>query len=290
VGYACIVLAAVLWSTLGPAARVALAAAVDPLELGFWRALLGGALFASHASARHRVRIAARDLPALAAFALFAVALFYVAYFRAVGAGGAALASILLYTAPAWVALGAALWLGERITRRKLAALALTVGGVALVALAGSGGDAGVVRPSAPALGWGLVAGLAYASYYLFGKRYFTRYPPPTVFAYALPTAALALWPVVRFAPKGALAWATIAFIAVVPTYLAYLVYGIGLRRVDATRAATIATLEPVVAAGLAYAFWGEALGALGYAGAALVLAGVLAATAGAHAPEPRGG
>ena len=64
---------------------------------------------------------------------------------------------------------------------------------------------------------------------------------------------------------------------AMFTTYLAYYVYGLGLRRVEATRAATVATLEPVVAAALAYALWGEELGAMGYAGGLLVLIGVLA-------------
>jgi DME family drug/metabolite transporter len=84
----------------------------------------------------------------------------------------------------------------------------------------------------------------------------------------------------VTFAPKDGATWATLLFIAVVPTYLAYLVYGEGLRRVEATRAATVATLEPVVAASLAVAVWGEALRPLGYAGGGLVLAGVLVGTA----------
>jgi DME family drug/metabolite transporter len=277
-GYAYIALAAVLWGTLGPAARVALGAGIEPLELSFWRALLGGALFGAHALARGRVRLAPRDLPAVGAFALLGVALFYLSYFRAVRAGGAALAAILLYTAPAWVALASAIWLGERMTARKLAALALTLAGVALVALGsgGAAGGSGDVRIGGEALGWGLVAGVAYAAYYLFGKRYFARYEAPTVLFHALPAGALALLPAVRFAPKDAPTWAAIAFIAIVPTYLAYLVYGVGLRRVEATRAATVATLEPVVAAALAYTVWDEALRPLGYAGAILVLAGVL--------------
>jgi DME family drug/metabolite transporter len=61
-----------------------------------------------------------------------------------------------------------------------------------------------------------------------------------------------------------------------VPTFLALQVYSAGLKRIAATSAVTVATLEPVVAALLAYLVWGEALGALGYFGAALVLAGVL--------------
>jgi len=80
----------------------------------------------------------------------------------------------------------------------------------------------------------------------------------------------------VTFAPKPTTAWLTLLFLAVVPTYLAYSLYSIGLARVEATRAATVATLEPVAAAALAFVVWGEALHTLGYLGAALVIAGVL--------------
>jgi DME family drug/metabolite transporter len=264
-----IALAAILWGTLGPAARVAFGAGIGPLELSFWRALLGGLLFGAHALARGRVRIAPRDLPAVAAFAILGVALFYLSYFRAVQAGGAALAAILLYTAPAWVALASTLWFGERMSARKLAALALTLGGVALVALGGASGPA--VHVSAEALSWGLLAGVAYAGYYLFGKRYFARYE-----TYALPAGAVALLPAVRFAPKSATTWIALAFIAIVPTYLAYFAYGLGLRRTEATRAATVATIEPLLAAILANVVWGETLHTAGYAGALLILAGVL--------------
>jgi len=278
-GYAYIVAAALLWATIGPAARFALRAGIEPLEISFWRAALGGALFALHAAVRGRLRIAPRDLPAVGGFALLGVTVFYWSYFRAVQLGGAALAAILLYTAPAWVALAAALWLGERLTVRKSLAVALTLAGVALVAL-GSGADVAGGAASAAtrrtALAWGLLAGLAYAAYYLFGKRYFARYEASTLFAYALPLGAALLLPAVTFAPKSVANWGVLLFLGIVPTYGAYLLYSVGLARVEATRAATVATLEPVAAAALAYAVWGEALRGFGYVGAALVLAGVL--------------
>lgn len=275
-GYLYIVIAASLWGTLGVASRGVLAAGVSPLELSFWRAALGGALFAAQAARMRRTRIERTDHGAVALFAAVGVALFYLSYLFAVRDGGAALAAILLYTAPAWVALASALWLHEPMTRRTLAALALTLAGVACVALAGGGAG---MHPGPSAIGWGLCSGLAYASYYLFGKRYFTRYAPPTLFMYALPLGALMLLPLVHWAPKSATTWGWIVFVAVVPTWVALQVYSAGLRRLDATRAVTVATLEPVVAAALAYLVWGEALGALGYLGAALVLGGVLAAT-----------
>jgi DME family drug/metabolite transporter len=278
-GYAYIIAAALLWATIGPAARFALRAGIEPLEMSFWRAAIAGLLFALHAAVRGRLRIERGDLPAVGGFAVLGVTIFYWSYFRAVELGGAALAAILLYTAPAWVALAAALWLGERLTVRKSAAVALTLAGIALVAFgSGTGVTAGAGGSSTrvPALAWGLLAGVAYAAYYLFGKRYFARYEASTLFAYALPIGAVLLLPAVTFAPKSSAEWLVLLFLAVVPTYGAYLLYSFGLTRVEATRAATVATLEPVAAAALAYLVWGEALRGLGYLGAALVLAGVL--------------
>jgi drug/metabolite transporter, DME family len=274
-GYLLVAGAALLWGSLGPVARIALEAGVAPLELAFWRATIAGGCFALHAAARGRMRVSRRDVPGLLLFALLGVTIFYWSYLRAVEIGGAALAAVLLYTAPAWVALAAGLWLGERLDHRTFAALALTLAGVALVALGGGQGS----RVTPAGVAWGLVAGVAYAAYYLFGKRWFARYDAPTLFLYALPLGALALLPAVRFAPKGAAAWSAIVFIAIVPTYIAYLLYAHGLRRIEATRAATVATLEPVVAGALAWMLWRERLGIAGVLGGALVLGGVLVAT-----------
>ena len=288
-GYVYIVAAALLWATIGPVARFALRAGIEPLEISFWRAAIAGALFVLHAALRRRLRIARRDVPALGGFALLGVTIFYFAYFRAVELGGAALAAILLYTAPAWVALAAALWLGERLTARKALAVAMTLAGISLVAVgsgAGVGSGAALAASRMSAIGWGLLAGVAYAAYYLFGKRYFARYEASTLFAYALPLGAAMLLPAVAFAPKSAADWLVLLFLAVVPTYGAYLLYSFGLARLEATRAATVATLEPVAAAALAYLVWGEALRGVGYVGGALVLAGVLVAATGPEARE----
>jgi DME family drug/metabolite transporter len=274
-GYLCIALAAALWGSLGVVSRQVLAAGVDPLELSMWRATIAGALFAVHAVARGKVHVARADYPVLGIFAVTGVSVFYLSYLFAVRAGGAALAAILLYTAPVWVAVGSVLWLHEPMTRRKVAALATTLVGVACVAFGAHGSGSGLHLGPA-AFVWGLVSGLAYASYYVFGKRYFVRYEAATLFMYVLPLGALFLLPLVHFAPKSPATWGWIVFLGVVPTYVALQLYEAGLRRVEATRAVTVATLEPVIAAALAYAVWGEVLRPLGYVGAALVLAGVV--------------
>ncbi|MBA3889847.1 MAG: EamA family transporter [Gemmatimonadaceae bacterium] len=279
-GYAYIVAAALLWATLGPVARFLLQDGVSALEIGFWRATIAAVLFAVHAAVRRQSWVAPRDLPAIGGFALVGVSLFYVAFFRAVESGGAALAAILLYTAPVWVAIAARMLLGERITTRKAITIMVTLTGVALVA----GGSADGLRSGAGArapvgaepLFWGLVAGLAYASYYVFGKRFFSRYEPARIFSIAMPVGALALLPMIEFTSKPAWAWALLVFIGAVPTYGACLLYAAGLARTEATRAATIATIEPMAAAVLAFLVWEETLRPVALAGAALILLGVV--------------
>ncbi len=281
--YLLIAVAAALWGTIGVTARVTLGHGLSPLEITFWRAVIGGACYIIHTAFARPPGIARRDLPAVAAFALVGITLFNWSFFKAVETGGAALAAVLLYTAPAWVALWGWLWMNQRLSAVAIAAMAVTLLGVGLVAF--SGGGAVAITPVA--IGWGLAAGLGYASYYLFGKRYFDRYSAALLFAIAMPIGALPLVPSARLDHFVA-AWPPLLYLGIVPTYAAYLIYAAGLRRADATRAATVATIEPVVAAGLAFAFFGERLGPGGYAGAMLVVAGALMAGSRRAKADPR--
>ena len=267
-----IVLAAVLWGILGPVARLAFAEGIAPLEVAFWRAVIAGGAFVAHAVVARPDRIAKRDWPGVAAFGVVGVSVFFASYQLAVEAGGAALASVLLYTAPVWVAVLSFVFLRERMTALKVVAVALTIVGVAGIALGGGGS----VRVTTAALGWGLAAGLSYSLYYLVGKVYFTRYATSAVLAVALPLGALGLVPFVDFAPKSALAWAALGWIGLVSTVGAFVAYAHGIRRMEATHASIVATLEPVVAGAVAFAWWGERFSLAGYLGAGLILAAVL--------------
>ncbi len=278
-GYLLVFTAAVLWGLIGLFSRTILDAGVGPLEIAFWRAVLAGGAFAVHAALAGGARVrSAGDFGALAAFALVGVTLFYAALNLAIDTGGVSLAFVLLYTAPAFVAVLAWPLLGERLTRRKTALVALAVAGVALVAQAGGGG----VRVTPTSLGWGLAAGASYAAYYLFGKWVLHRYAPVTIFAVVLPLGALGLLPFVEFEPKTPVVWAWLVALGLVSTYLAYLIYYTGLRATEASRAVLVATVEPVVAAAIAAIAFGERLGWIGWGGAGLILtAAALAALPG---------
>jgi len=273
-GYLFILLAALLWGMIGPFSRLVFSQGLQPLEVAFWRAVLSWVLFSAHALMTRDLSCRRQDLPALLFFGIAGVAVFYAAYQVAVNRGGAALAAVLLYTAPAWVVVLARIFLAEAITPVKGLALLLTMAGVAGVSLGGGGLGHGL-RLDAVALTAGLAAGFCYSLYYVCGKYFATRYSAPNLFALVLPVGIVCLWPLVTFAPKTPVAWAALAALALMCTYGAYFCYYAGLKSLEAGRASIVATLEPVIAAAVAFLWWGEYFTPLGYAGSLLILAGV---------------
>jgi drug/metabolite transporter (DMT)-like permease len=247
------------------------------METAFWRATLAWLLFATHAVKQGQVKIFVRDLPAVLLFGVLCVSVFYGSYQLAIQSLGAALASVLLYTAPAWVAVMARLFLGEALSPMKIFCVVLTIAGVAGVSLDSSlSTQHAATHISFQGVAMGLTAGLTYALYYIFGKSFLTRYSTPTLFLYALPVGAALMIPLVDFHHKTPQAWIGLFFLAVLSTYGAYSLYYAGLKSLEATRAAVTATIEPVVAAVLAYFWWDETFTPLGYMGSALILAAVL--------------
>ena len=179
-GYLLILAAAALWGTIGPVARRAFVEGVAPMEVAFWRAVLAWGLFGLHAVLTRQVAVCKRDMPPIFLFAVTGVTLFYGSYQIAVKQGGAALASVLLYTAPAWVAVMSRVFFKENINKAALIALLSTIAGVVLVS--SGGGGAALLSASPLAIVCGLLSGFSYSLYYIFGKYFQDRYTAPNLF------------------------------------------------------------------------------------------------------------
>ena len=187
-----------------------------------------------------------------------------------------AAASILLYTAPAFVVLLSAILWKEPVTKKKLLALALTLLGCACVSGVFSGG----LQITAAGVLLGLGAGFFYALYSIFGRYALVHYPPMTVTVWTFVFAGIASLACVRPAELAGAAgepvmWLCILGLVVCSTVAPYLLYTAGLSRVESGRAAIIASLEPVVAALVGVLAYHEPLPAMTAAGIACVLAGV---------------
>lgn len=286
-GIILLVTAASLWGMIGPVSKVMFAGGMTPLESAFWRGTLAGVAFFIHWLIRRQaIPTSIRDWAGLCVFAVFGVALLEGSFVLSVSRGGAALASILLYSAPIWVNLAGLFIFKETIPPRRWCALALTLIGVTGMCLWGS-----TMQFSAVALFWGLLSGVSYAGFYIAGKIFFKRLSPVVVYMISFPLASIVILPFVAsassrtvldvFSNISSYSTSTIlacVFVGITCTYLPYLLYGFGLRLVDAGRAAIITTIEPVVAITLANIFWGETFSTAGYIFAALVVAGVAVA------------
>jgi DME family drug/metabolite transporter len=274
-GYAFIVAAAVLWGMIGPFSRLAFQEGIAPMEVAFWRALLTWLLFGGHAIIRREVRLYPKDIPYILVFGICGVSLFYFFYQMAVKLGGAALAAVLLYTAPAWVIVLSRIFLKESITPTKISAMVLTLIGISAISMGKDAGPGGS-QVSVSAIAFGLLSGICYSLYYIFGKHFTGRYSSYNLFLYVLPVGTLGLLPWVVFTPKTPTAWLALVSLAIICTYGANSCYYLGLKYLEAGRASITATLEPVVAAVVAYFWWGEMFTVQSYMGSAVILFAVV--------------
>ncbi|WP_243546768.1 DMT family transporter [Pseudodesulfovibrio tunisiensis] len=267
--------AASMWGMIGVFTKYILAEGISALEIAFWRAGFAWIIFVIHASFTRELKAHRSDLPLLLIFGVVCVTTFYGSYQLAIRDAGVALAAVLLYTAPAWVAVLSCLVLKERMTPLKTICVTMTLAGVACICLVPrlmSGGD---LNLNTFGLIAGLVSGMTYALYYIFGKKYLYKYATPTIFVYALPAGALPLLPFVDFHEKTLTAWLLLLALGAITSYGAFSAYYAGLKRLEATKASVIATFEPVVAATLAFALFGERFTLSGYVGSALIISAV---------------
>jgi DME family drug/metabolite transporter len=212
------------------------------------------------------------------------VALFEVAYQFAIAGAGVAGAAALLYTAPVMVALLADPLLGERLTATRLVLAVLVGAGAALTV---RGGGAGGASAAGPGLVLGLVGGLLAAVAYA-GTTVLARSVVPRVgsvrFLFleiaggtVLLGLVLPLTGRLPLLPATGAAWAYVLALALATVLAANFLFFGGVKRIEAAPTAVAATIEPVVAAFLALALFGQQLTVGGWLGLAMVVGGVAA-------------
>jgi drug/metabolite transporter, DME family len=271
--------AACTWGTLGLFAKILYAHGVSFESLVAVRASVGWATvicFVLVTGSARELRVEHRDLALLVPLGLVGIGLFYLLYFYTVRESTVGAAAILLYSSPTFVVVLAWLFLREPLGKAKAAALLLTISGIFLVVGAH---DPANLQVEPKIVLTGLLSGLAYGLYSIFGRPLSERLSPAVVLSYALAFGA-ALLVVAALPTLGTLkglsagSYALLLMLAVIHTALAFALYTYGMRYLGAGRAAIVATLEPVVAGVAGVSLLGEALTAPNVLGALLVLTG----------------
>jgi DME family drug/metabolite transporter len=280
-GYGLALVAAGLWATLGLIYHRLETFGLPRLTIAFLRATVAALILFPALGWRRPswLRVERRDWPLFVALGLFGVAAFFVVYIYAIALTGMGVAAVLMYTAPAWVTLISAVFFKEQLGRLKVGALLLACAGCALV---GRVYDLDSVRLNLLGILAGLGAGLTYGLYTIFSKVAQSRYTSWGTLAYALGLGGLFMLPLQPLSDVGhtlttpaVLFWLLI--LGLFPTLVGGVAFNAALRRVPASDASIIATLEPAIAAMLGWAFLGEQLELLQLLGAGLILAAVVA-------------
>ncbi|HET9646950.1 MAG TPA: EamA family transporter [Microlunatus sp.] len=274
-GLLAITITSLFWGTTGTAATFA--AGVSPLAIGATALGIGGLLQAAIAApALRTARRALRQHRPVVITGAVAVSVYPLAFYSSMHTAGVAVGSVVsLASAPLASGVLERVVDGRALSRWWMLAAGLGVLGSTLLCVSKIDGGPGGAS-TLLGIGLGLVAGTTYAIYSWACHRLMNSdISRAASMGAVFGGGGLLLMPVLVVTGGPLLAtsqaFAVGAYMALVPMFLGYLLFGYGLSKLAASTATTITLTEPAVAAVLAVLIVGEHLTTLGWTGLAII-------------------
>ena len=233
---------------------------------------------------RERFRIKLRDIPLLCAMGVSGLMMLSLTYFLSITYSSMAVAASLMYTAPAIVIIASRILFGEKLTVYKFISLIAAFVGCCFVSGLIDKNDGGTVI----GVVFGLLAGVFYASYSIFGTYALRKYDSGTATMWAFACAALVSLIFIDLPDFSAKViassdklrmFALIIGMGVFTGFFPFLLYTASLERTEASKAVIIASVEPLVAALTGFIAFGETLTLYSSIGIILILISVVLTT-----------
>ncbi len=269
-----------MWGFSGVVTKYLLRRQMQPDELLIFRTSLAALIlfiWLSYSS-RELLKVQFKDLPYFALLGAIGLVANQGFYYLALTLVSVGYALLIQYLAPVLLMIYGVISKTERMTAGKAIAASLALGGCGLMIL---GQPGGIVRGSMAGTLCALGSAVGFAFYTAYGKRGIARYDPRTIMTYAFLFAGL-MWMVIR--PVWTLpwqnydlsTWAFFLYLATVATVLPFGLFLVSLRYLEPSRSSLTSTLEPLVAAVVAWIWLGEKMEPIQIMGGAAVLGGVL--------------
>jgi drug/metabolite transporter (DMT)-like permease len=288
-GYLLAASAATMWALNGSLARFLLDDGVSAPHLSEMRSAVSWLLLLVVLAvfSRDQLKIAREDVPKMAWLGIAGLAAVHAFYFFAIERLAIGVALVIQYLGPLLLLVWLRVFHKRRLARSLWAAVGVSVAGCFLVVEAYDASRLDLIGLLAA-----LAAAFAFAVYLVASERAGHRYAPHTTLVWGFGFATL-FWLVVR--PPWTFPWHEfesprnlaigVLGVALIGTLIPFLLMLAALRHLPATRASVVATLEPVLAALIAWPVHDEALGPPQILGGLIVVAAVLWVQA--HPPSP---
>ncbi|MDH3365723.1 MAG: DMT family transporter [Thermoplasmata archaeon] len=280
IAYTLMILAAAAWGTSGTLTVLAIDEGTTTGVIALYSEVFSAAMFFAIICLfdRPSLMIKREDVLPFLLFSTITGALFSVAWYNCIDMTSVTTAVILLCSYPSIVTVASVFLLGEKMTLAKAVALPVTFIGCVLVSEAY---DLESIRLNALGIGLGVFTAFGAAAYYIYGKKFLKRYTPNTVALYfsamMLPALVVITDPRKSLMPSlSANAWLLVFLIALIPCTVGFFMSMVALRRIEASKASIMASVEPVAAVALAVLIVSEAVAGLQLLGVALVLGGIV--------------
>jgi drug/metabolite transporter (DMT)-like permease len=286
-----VVVSALLFGTLAVLTPLAYRAGAKPLPLLAWRFLIASVLLGGTMALRRpsALKVPLSDVGRFAALAVTGYGFASICFFFALLYASASVVAVLLYTYPAMVAIVSWILGLQRPNLKQAVAIAVTFAGVVLVLDPFEPG----VTVSTTGLLLGLGAAAGYTSFNLLSARWLPGRSRLVIMAYTFGIASLFVGAVTLLVGQSLSpaawqpqVWVLLAAIVALPTFGAVVLYLEGIRGLGPSQAAIISTLEPLFTIALAAVVLGERLRPIQWAGAVLVVVGIVFAEIAARRAE----
>jgi drug/metabolite transporter (DMT)-like permease len=260
---------------------------IPPLTLAVLRNLIAAGVLVPLAIGRGGLLGLPRPFPvrSLVTMGLTGIAILTVGFNYGLVFGSASQGALIYALGPAAVAIAAVLGLGERLSRRRIAGVLLSVVGAVLVVVSGET-DRATPLPLIGALC--MLAGVVAWAYYTVVAKRLAGADQIVVIAWVsligmamlLPLAAMEL--LRNPLPQPTLAaWVGAVFLGALASAGAYVVYSRALRDLDASLVGAYFTLDPIIGVVTAVLFLGEVLRGGQVVGAIVAIVGMWLAASG---------
>lgn len=279
-----VILAGCLWGAMGIFVRGLAQCGLSSIEICLVRMVVAAILMTIYflIFKRQALKIKLKDIWLFIGTGVFSLTFFGYCYFTTIQMTSMSVAAVLLYTSPVFVMLLSAVLFKEKITKKKAFCVILAIAGCCFVS--GIFNASGTNLPFSGIL-FGLGSGLGYGLYSIFGRYAINKgYGALTITYYSFVFSTVALLfitnPIEIISKLSAgdvnINICYVIGTAIVVTILPYIFYTLGLTKIENSKAAVLACIEPIMATVFGFLVFHEVLSIGEIAGVLLVVIAIV--------------